>query len=273
MNAAIVQLTFRQLLGQRRSAMMLLFALLPIGIAVIYRLSADTGFIVDGSDGTVVAAYQQWAATTLFGGFIIGLLLPLAALIFGTAALGSEFDDGTAPYLLGKPIPRWRIVLSKLFVAWIATAAIVTAVIVASGIVALAGQPTSIMSVRGAAAGEVGTGYGIIAGFAAAGVIGALLYTAIFILVSVVTSRAFIVGLIYVFLWEGLVTRIFDGVRIFSVLQYTLSLAAGIGRIERPLFDPQLGFAAAIVLTVVVAIGATWLAIRRLERWEIGEAG
>lgn len=272
MNAAVVQLTFRQLLGQRRSAMMLIFALLPIGIAVIYRLSADVEIIVDGRTGAVHAAFQEWTARTLLGGFVIGLLLPLAALIFGTATLGSEFDDGTAPYLLGKPIPRWRIVLSKLFVAWIVTAVLVVAVSVASGLVALVGQPTSTFGPGGTTT-SFGTGYGIIAGFAIAGAIGALLYTAIFVFVSVTTSRAFIVGLIYVFLWEGVVTRIFDGVRIFSVLKYTLSLAAGIGGIDTAVFDPDLGFPAAIILTVAVIAAAIWLAIRRLERWEIGDTG
>ena len=46
-----------------------------------------------------------------------GPCMPLVALILGTAALGSEIDDGTAVYLLIKPIPRWRIALAKILVA------------------------------------------------------------------------------------------------------------------------------------------------------------
>ena len=40
--------------------------------------------------------------------------MPLVALILGTAAIGSEIDDGTAVYLMIKPIPRWRIALAKI---------------------------------------------------------------------------------------------------------------------------------------------------------------
>ena len=39
--------------------------------------------------------------------------MPLVALIFGTAAIGSEIEDGTAVYLIVKPIPRWRIVAGQ----------------------------------------------------------------------------------------------------------------------------------------------------------------
>ena len=35
--------------------------------------------------------------------------MPLVALIVGTAAIGSEIEDGTAVYLMVKPIPRWKI--------------------------------------------------------------------------------------------------------------------------------------------------------------------
>ena len=49
--------------------------------------------------------------------------MPLVALIFGTAALGSEIEDGTAVYLLIKPIPRWQIALAKILVAAGLTAA------------------------------------------------------------------------------------------------------------------------------------------------------
>ena len=51
--------------------------------------------------------------------------MPLVALIIGTAAIGSEIDDGTAVYLIVKPIPRWRIALSKMVVAAGLTAAMV----------------------------------------------------------------------------------------------------------------------------------------------------
>ena len=42
---------------------------------------------------------------------------------------------------------------------------------------------------------------------------------------SVFTNHSLIGGLIYVFLWEGVVTQLFTGTRYMSVRQYTLGLA------------------------------------------------
>ena len=47
-------------------------------------------------------------------------------------------------------------------------------------------------------------------------------------MLSVVTSRALIAGLIYVFIWEGLVNGLFAGTRLLSVRHYTLGVADSI---------------------------------------------
>ena len=46
---------------------------------------------------------------------MVRTILPLVALVFGTAALGSELEDGTAVFLIIKPIPRWRIIEAPRF--------------------------------------------------------------------------------------------------------------------------------------------------------------
>ena len=79
-----------------------------MALAVVYRLgSQDTD-------------QQDWVANTLLDGLVVTTLLPLTALVFGTAALGAEIEDGTAVYLLAKPVPRSRIILGKLLAAWAA---------------------------------------------------------------------------------------------------------------------------------------------------------
>ena len=50
----------------------------------------------------------------LLEGLTVTTVLPLVALVYGTAALGAEIEDGTAVYLLAKPIPRSRIIFAKL---------------------------------------------------------------------------------------------------------------------------------------------------------------
>jgi ABC-2 type transport system permease protein len=269
MNRVIVELTLRQLLSKRRTLLLLLAALVPVLIALAYRLTADTDFTISGQND-LHSAHQEWAAETLLANLVIGTLLPLAALVFGTAALGSEIEDGTAVYLLSKPISRWKVLLSKLFVAWLITAAFITVVTMASGAIAIVGQPTEVSFASGVV--SVGNGYGIIFGFAAATVAGSLVYAALFVALSIATSRAFISGLIYVFLWEGIVTRLFRGTRILSVRQYTLSLAERLSGAAPEVFRADLGFAAAVIMIVVVTVLASWLAVRRLQQFEIGEA-
>lgn len=245
MNAAVAVLTFRQLLGKRRTLVLSLFALIPIALALVFLARGERD-------------PAEWTARILLGQIVAGTLLPLAALVFGTAALGSEIEDGTAVYLLAKPVPRRSILAAKLFSAWAVTV----------GFVATAGIVGALISVQGA--DESGR---IIVAFAIAITAGALVYSCVFVALSLLTTRAFIAGLIYVFVWEGIVTRLFTGTRIFSVRQYTLGLAGLIGDLPTRVFNPDLGGTGAIVGMLIVGTGATWLAVRRLQRFQVGEAG
>ena len=106
----IAALTLRQLLGRGRTILLGLVALLPILLALVYRL---------GSEDT---DQRRWVARVLLDGLIVTILLPLLALVYGTAALGAEIEDGTAVYLLAKPVSRAKIIVGKLLAAWALTA-------------------------------------------------------------------------------------------------------------------------------------------------------
>ena len=244
-DATIVRLTMRQLLGQKRSILMLAFALLPILITLLYSLENPENLTA-----------QRWVAEVGLGEFVLGLVLPFSALIFGTAALGQEFEDGTAVYLLAKPIPRYRIIASKLLVAWIATAVTVVIATVPTSIIGLAGMDQD----------------GILIGFLVGGVAGSFAYCAAFLWLSIATSRALIVGLVYVFIWENVVVGLFDGVKFFSVSEYALGIAGLFITAPRRAFDPLLEPPSAVAFAALFTIAAIWLAIRGLRRWEIGEA-
>ncbi len=87
-------MTLRGLLGGGGRCLMLLLAALPVLMALLVRLA----------DG------RPRARRPILDTLLIRTVLPLVALVFGTAALGSELEDGTAVYLMVKPVPRWRIV-------------------------------------------------------------------------------------------------------------------------------------------------------------------
>jgi ABC-2 type transport system permease protein len=187
----------------------------------------------------------------------VTVLLPLAALIIATSVLGAEFEDGTAVYILAQPIPRRVIVASKLVVAAAVTAALVIVTTVAAVLVAMGGAGSEE----------------IVPAFAVAVAAGSIAYCAIFLALSIYTGRAFVTGLVYVFVWEGLVTGLFSGTRVLSVREYTLGIGGAIANVPESVFAPDLGGAQAILLLIVATAIAFALAVRRLARWEIGEAG
>ena len=243
MIALIARLTVRQLLGRGRTLLMGLLALLPVLVALVYRLGGED------------TDQQEWAATVLLEGLVVTTLLPLAAVVYGTAVLGSEIEDGTAVYLLAKPVSRAKIVAAKLLSSWVVTSVTVLVSGLVAGAIALAGSG----------------GWSILLGFGVALVLGSLVYSALFVMLSVITSRALIAGLIYVFIWEGLVNGIFSGTRLLSIRHYTLGVADLLVDAPDRVFEAKLGAVTALVLMAVVGLGTAWYATRRLERFEIGE--
>ncbi len=244
MTGIIAALTLRQLVGRGRTTLMGILALLPILLAIVYRLG--------GQDGD----QAEWVARVLLDGLVVTTLLPLAALVYGTAALGAELEDGTAVYLLTKPVSRMSIVFAKLLAAWTLT----TATVLASGLVAaaigLAGAP----------------GHGLLLGFAVGIVAGSLVYSALFVMLSIVTSRALIAGLVYVFVWEGLINGLFTGTRMLSVRHYTLGIAGFFVDLPASVFEAKLAPAVAAALMTLFGGISIWVAVRRLRRFEIGES-
>ncbi len=242
MNWPIIVVTLRGALGRRRTILVALLAAVPVLIAVIIRLGGTTSDTEDLTAG-------------LLDALLVTTVLPLVALVFGTGVLGSELDDGTAVYLLVKPLERWRIVLSKAVVAAGITIALVVPSTLLAGLV-----------VGGGRGGE-----SIAIAFTVAVIPGALAYSAGFVALSVVTSRALIAGLLYVFIWEGLLAGLFAGTALLSVRQYVLAFAASLAG-DHQAIKSSVNVETAAVLAVVVLAAALALAIRRLGSWEVRTA-
>src|SRR5262245_65391100 len=64
-----------------------------------------------------VVAGGQRIGNSVLDNLVVRTVLPLIALVFGTAVLGSELEDGTIVYLLTTPIRRARMALGKGLVA------------------------------------------------------------------------------------------------------------------------------------------------------------
>jgi ABC-2 type transport system permease protein len=232
MNLTIVTISARALLGRRRVLLLLPMPALLIGLTLLARLSD--------------AQISDWGPV-VFGQLGLGVILPLTALIVGSSVLGLEIEDGTITHLLTKPLPRQEIVLAKLAVAWAVSAAATAIPIAAAG------------AITGSTKLAVGLGCGA--------VLGALAYSAVFLALSLMTRRPVAIGLVYIILWENLLTRFIGGTRVLSIREYASSLANGIATTSW--LPAHLTAITALILAIVIATGATAGATARLRSFSL----
>ena len=236
MNATVARLTLRMLLGRRRALLLLALPVVLLVLSLIVR-------------ATVSADSREDVTVGLLGAFALATLVPLLGLIAGTGAIGPEIDDGSIVYLLAKPVSRHSIVVSKLLVAIVVVSAFGAVPVFAAGLV-LTGS-----------ADRLWLGYGL--GALVAGVA----YSALFLLLAVLTRNAVVVGLIYALVWETVVGSFVPGAQALSIQQWSLALSrVVVGKRAEALHvtavvRPEI----AIPLLVVVTVAATWLAGSRLR--------
>jgi ABC-2 type transport system permease protein len=233
-NPVIAALTVRATLGRRRALLFAIPAVILIVLTLILR-------------ATRPADSAQWP-DHLLGDFGFSVLLPLTALIVGTGVLGAEIDDGSAVHLLATPVPRSSVVVTKFAVAAALTMVFAAVPELVAGLLAPHSGKLALALFAGAMAGSV-------------------IYAAVFVMASVLTTRAIAIGLLYVLIWEGLLANLVGGVRILSIAHYSLGIANAIYPDKN--LQAGLTLATSVILGAVVTVGALVLATRRLSAFAI----
>ena len=232
-NPTVAAITARATLGRRRAILFAVPAVILIALTLILRASHPAG--------------AQWPDTVL-GDFGFSVLLPFTALIIGTGVLGAEIDDGSVIHLLATPVRRADVIVTKFAVA--------------AGLTALFAAVPELI------AGELAPNSGKLAWALFVGaLVGSVVYSAVFLLASVVTTRAIAFGLLYVAIWEGLLSNLVGGVRILSIAHYSLGVANAIYPDQN--LRAGLSLSTSLVLAIVITVGGLYLAARRLATFSL----
>ena len=231
-------LAVRAVLLRRRT---LAVALVPV---LLGALAVPLSLLVDVREA-------RESVDVLGGQLLVGLVVALVALVLGVTAFGDERESRTLPLLLSTATPRARLVAARVVAVWLATVAVSAP--------ALLGLAVLVLGARLDTAA-------VVAALGAAVVASAAAYSAVFVLLSLVTERALLVGLAYVVVWEGSLATFATAVRNLSLGAYGRAVVAG-GLDGEPSFSTaDVGPTAAVLVLLVVAAAATVASVAALRR-------
>ena len=248
-NPTVARITLRATLSRKRALLFALPAVVLILLTVALRASR--------------APLRPWPSHVL-GTFGFSVLLPLTALIIGTSVLGAEIDDGSIVHLLATPVRRSSVVITKfgvatgLTVVFAAIPELVAALIAGGGSTPPANGQGDLVTIS---TGKFAIG--LFVGALACSVI----YNAVFVMISVVTTRAIAVGLLYVLVWEVLLANFVGGARLLSVSHYGLGIANGFA--ADPALEAGLNVLTSAGMGIIVTAAALLLAASRLSSFTI----
>jgi ABC-2 type transport system permease protein len=212
-----------------------------VGIASLGAMSIALGAFAALDDD------PAQAVTDAISSYGLAVLVPLATLWLGTAAIGDLVEDRLLVYIWLKPVPRWELPLAAV----LATATVV---------VPLAVLPVAVSAV---VAGE-----GDVAAAAlAAALLAALAYSGLFVVAGLWFRRAVWWGLAFVLLWENLVANISSGVARFTVVGWAGSILSTADGVD---VSVTAGSAtAAFVILPLIAAAGFLAATYRYRRTEV----
>ncbi len=255
-NPTVAWITLRATLSRKRA---LLFAI-PAVILILFTVALRASR----------APMRPWPSHVL-GTFGFSVLIPLTALIIGTSVLGAEIDDGSIVHLLATPVRRSSVVMTKFVIAtgltmiFAAIPELIAALIAGGGV---APAPAGTGPVSPGFAGLVSISSGKLAlGLFVGALASSVIYNAVFVMVSVATTRAIAVGLLYVLVWETLLSNFVSGVKLLSVSHYGLGIANGFANDSA--LQAGLTVATSVIMGVIVTGVALAVAVNLLSSFTL----
>jgi ABC-2 type transport system permease protein len=194
-------LTLRQFLHGKRWLVIGILFLLPPGLAILGR----------SIDPNVPAVVLEFVFAFML---IPQALLPLLALLYASGMIQDEQEEQTITYLLVRPLSRWALYVVKLL-ATLTITVLLTAIFVTLTYAAIyLGKDAGLETmVRRCAQAIWIHALAVVA------------YCCFFGLLSLMTKRALIVGILYSVVIEGILANMPFGVRLLTVIYYARLIA------------------------------------------------
>jgi len=256
-NPTVAWITIRATMGRKRALLFAIPAVVLILVTVALKASRPPS--------------RPWPSHVL-GTFGFSVLLPLTALIIGCSVLGAEIDDGSAIHLLATPVRRSSVIVTKFLVATGLTIIFAAVPEFIAALISGGGSTEAIVRITpngpntitpGALVNNTDFAVGLFVGALA----GAVIYNAIFVMVSAATTRAIAVGLLYVLIWEALLSNFVSGARLLSVSHYSLGIANGIAHDSS--LNAGLTVGVSVVMGVIVTVVALVVAVNLLSSFTL----
>lgn len=198
---ALYTLTLRQHLHGKRWMVMAALFLLPAALAVLVRWA----------EPQVPSVGLEFLLAFLF---IPQAILPLVALVYASGVIQDEQEEQTITYLLIRPIPKWGIYAVKLL------ASITTTI----GLTVVFTLLTYLALYAGAAGGAADVPLRAMKA-AAVHSLAVAAYCSLFGLISLLTKRSLVAGIVYIVVVEGVLANLPFGIRLATVVYYTRLIA------------------------------------------------
>ena len=232
------RLLVRQLLTKGRVS-----ALFGVGVVISLVVALVSRTV--GDDESAQEALELGIELMSNLGFTI--VVPIVALVFAAAAFGDLKEDGTLVYLWLRPMDRWPMVVG----AWLASVTV--------------SLPLTLVPLT-AAAFIANVGSDLVWATVLACVVGNLAYSAVFMLLGLLTKNSVVWGIGYILIWEGLVAGISGVGERLAIRGYTRSIIAEQTGVDLHLGELSMGVAVVVpALVVIAAIVLSTLRLRSLD--------
>jgi ABC-type transport system involved in multi-copper enzyme maturation permease subunit len=201
----VFELDLSQSAWSRRAVFMAILQGLPVILGVIYRVEVLRG------NAPEATGFDIYGALVVL--YYLGNALPLLALFYGGSLISDEVEGKTITYLLTRPLSRASILFGK-FASYLATSlAFSLPPLVLAFFLTVPGGGTSFQEAVPELFRDLG-----------ASALALLVYGALFTLLGVVLKRPLIPGLLYLFVWELVVSHLPGYMPRLSVSAYLRSL-------------------------------------------------